>query len=507
MKRWVVIFMVVLLALALVGTGVSMIANQNGAADVPPSTGEQAPAGLQRFYDQQLAWTNCGDDRCTTVEVPVDYAEPAGETLRLAVRRVPATGDGGQVIFANPGGPGGSAQDFVGFLASELPSELRKSHDVVGVDPRGVGESTPLQCLSDEAFDTFIDTDPDPDDAAGIAALTSAVRGMGEACEQNSGALAAHVSTEEAARDQDVVRALLGQQKMIWFGFSYGTQLGATYADLFPEKVGRMVLDGAVDVTLDAVDTGLGQAKGFQRALESYLEHCVEEGDCPVGDSVEAGMTTITDLMEQLSAEPLAVEGGRQLTEGRAFYGIAMALYSEESWSYLTQALEGLVKDDGRILLLLSDAYFERKPDGSFANNSGQVIYAVNCLDTDDAPGVAGTQAALPRFRAASPVFGAALGWGVMACHDWPIKGEHPQQAVTAAGAPPILVVGTTRDPATPYEWSEAMASQLQSGVLVTREGDGHTAYTSGNVCISKAVDAYLEDGTVPADGTVCAEG
>ncbi|GAA3536872.1 proteinase [Aeromicrobium flavum] len=498
--------LVSLLVIALVGGAVSALFLVDRSAPDPQPTGEKAPAGLERFYEQEPTWRDCRDDRCTTIEVPVDYAEPDGETLRLAVRRVPATGDGGSAIFANPGGPGGSAQGFVGYLASEMPGSLRRSHDVVGVDPRGVGESTPLECLSDDRFDAFIDTDPDPADDAGIAALTRSVQEMGEACRENSGALAAHVSTEEAARDHDVVRAVLGQDKMTWFGFSYGTQLGATYAELFPDKVERMVLDGAVDVSLDAAESGLGQATGFQQALVSYLEYCVDRGECPVGDSVDEAMTRITGLMDQLSQTPLKVRGGRELTQGRAFYGMAMALYSQESWPYLTSALRGLTEGNGEIMLVLSDTYFDRKQDGSFATNSGQVIYAVNCLDTDDAPDAAETKALIPRFRDASPVFGASLGWGVMACHDWPIKGTRPQQAVTAKGAPPILVVGTTRDPATPYAWSEAMAEQLDTGVLLTREGDGHTAYTSGNECIRDAVDAYLTDGTVPKDGTVCAE-
>ncbi len=507
MKRGVAAGLIAMvLGLALVAGAVSVVLLRSGPAPDPEPLEATAPAGLERFYAQEPSWRDCGEHRCTTIEVPIDYDDPEGDTLELAVRRVPATGDGGKVIFANPGGPGGSAQDFVGYLASRLPGDLRRTHDVVGIDPRGVGESTPLRCLSDAEFDEFIDTDPDPDDAAGITALSEAVRAMGEACHRNSGELAAHVSTEEAARDHDIARAVLGQEKMIWFGFSYGTQLGATYAELFPDKVGAMVLDGAVDVTLDAVDSGLGQATGFQQALEAYLAYCVGLERCPVGGSVDAGMDTITDLMQQLSDRPLRARGGRLLTEGRAFYGIAMALYSKETWSFLTTALDGLVDGNADLLLALSDAYFERRSDGSFANNSGQVIYAVNCLDEADAPDARETAELIDRFRTVSPVFGAALGWGVMACHDWPIEATHPQRAVRAEGAPPILVVGTTRDPATPYAWSEAMASQLESGVLLTREGDGHTAYTSGNECITDAVDAYLRDGTVPKDGTVCAE-
>ncbi|HPU13584.1 MAG TPA: alpha/beta hydrolase [Aeromicrobium sp.] len=505
MKRFLILLVSIGLVIGIGAAGFAIYRSNSTGPD-PKPTAENPPAGLARFYAQDLKWTKCDDDVCTKVKVPIDYEKPTGDTIELALRRVRATGAGGSVIFTNPGGPGGSATDFVNYVASSVSDEIRKTYDIVGLDPRGVGESSPMECLSDADFDAFIDIDPDPDNDEEIAAVRDSVRNMGKACARNSGALAGHVSTEETARDHDIVRALLGQKKMIWLGFSYGTQLGATYAELFPEKVGRMVLDGSVDVTLDSIGQGLGQAEGFQLALESYLKNCLDEDVCPVGDSVANASANIAKMLAALDANPITVPSGRKLTVGRAFYGIAMSLYSRESWDYLTTALEGLAKGDGRVMLILSDAYFERKPDGSFADNSGQAIYAINCMDTDDAPNLAETQAVLPAFRKASPVFGAALGWGVMACNDWPIKAPHPQQAVKAAGTSPILVVGTTKDPATPYKWSEAMAEQLESGVLLTREGDGHTAYLSGNKCIQAAVDKYLLTGVAPDDGTVCGE-
>ncbi len=506
MRRPVVVGIAIVLAVALVAGVASVIFLVDREAPDPQSTGESGPSALARFYTQEVEWTDCRDARCTRVEVPIDYEDPEGATLMLAVRRIPAKGSGGKAMFTNPGGPGGAAQSFAGYIAASLPGDLRRTYDVVGVDPRGVGQSQPLECLSDRRFDEFIDIDPDPDDDAGIAALAAGVRDMGLACEKNSGELAAHVSTEEAARDHDIVRAVLGQDEMNWFGFSYGTQLGATYAQLFPEKVGRMVLDGAVDVRLTPAEQGLGQARGFQQALEAYLSQCVDQGSCPVGSSVAEASATIAQLMDQLGEKPLKDADGRELSEGRAFYGIAMSLYARETWPLLTSALRGLTEGDPAVMLSLADAYFERQSDGSFDNNSGQVIYAINCLDEKDAPDAAETKALIPQFREVSPVFGAALGWGVMACHDWPIPATHPQEPVRAEGAPPILVVGTTRDPATPYSWSEAMAEQLASGVLLTRKGDGHTAYTSGNECIQDAVNAYFADGTVPKNGTVCRE-
>ncbi len=319
------------------------------------------------------------------------------------------------------------------------------------------------------------------------------------------GKLAAHVSTEEAARDMDVVRGLLGRKKMDWFGASYGTQLGATYATLFPKKVGRMVLDGAVDPALSVIESAIGQTTGFQRALDAFAKDCVKQAGCPLGDDVDAGMAKIADLMDQLDQTPMETDDpSRELTEGLAFYGIAVTLYDKETWDYLRRGLTDAFKGDGTLLLLLSDAYFTRDQSGKYGDNIGEVIYAVNSLDVADPPTLAEVEAALPRFEKISPVFGRALGWGALSPSDWPIKVTHPQVKIDGAGAPPIVVVGTTRDPATPYEGAQSLAKQLASGVLISRDGDGHTAYSSGNTCIKKAVDAYLVSGTVPKDGLMC---
>ncbi|KRC65781.1 hypothetical protein ASE12_14040 [Aeromicrobium sp. Root236] len=473
-----------------------------------PTASASAPSGLAKFYNQKVSWSGCGDStRCAWIKVPIDYAKPDGATTRLRAVVHPATsGKAKRSILVNPGGPGGSAVDFAKTMESSFGDDVRRMYDIVGVDPRGVAESSPLKCLPDKAFDAFTETDPDPDDPAEITALRQSIKDLGEACEKNSGELAAHVSTVEVAKDMDVVRALLGRPKLDWFGASYGTELGAVYAQLFPTKVGRMVLDGAVDPALGPVDSSLGQTTGFQRALDAYAKDCVKQSKCPLGSDAQAGLGKIADLMKQLDGKPMSALPGRPLTEGQAFYGIAVTLYDRTTWTYLTQALEAAFKGDGSILLRLSDVYFNREQDGSYGGNLGQVIYAVNCLDAPDRLTVQQTEAALPRFEQVSPVFGRALGWGALGCADWPIKVTNPLPKIEAKGAPPILVLGTTRDPATPYEWAESLAKQLSSGVLVTREGDGHTAYTSGNKCITRAVDAFFTKGTVPQKGLTCKE-
>ncbi|MEJ7635534.1 alpha/beta hydrolase [Aeromicrobium sp.] len=497
----------VVAALALL-VGVVVVAAVMTRADwkAPEPAAKSAPSGLEKFYDQKLSWSDCEDSaKCAWIKVPIDYAEPAGATTRLRAVVHPATrGTAKRSILVNPGGPGGSAIGFASSMSSSFGADVRRTFDIVGVDPRGVGRSTPLKCLPAKGFDAFTTTDPDPDDDGEIAALRQSITDLGDACADNSGDLSAHVSTVEAAKDMDVVRALLGRSKLDWFGASYGTQLGAVYAQLFPTKVGRMVLDGAVDPTLDAAGSSLGQTTGFQRALDAYAEDCVEQSSCPLGKDVDAGLAKIADLMKALESAPMKATADRQLTEAQAFYGIAVTLYDKTSWPYLSDALTAAFNGDGSVLLGFSDFYFDRQKDGSYGDNSGQVIYAVNCLDASKPLTQPETEALIPRFEKASPVFGRALAWGALACADWPIKATNPLPKITADGAPSILVLGTTRDPATPYEWAEALASQLSSGVLVTRVGDGHTAYNSGNECITDAVDAFFTKGTVPKDGLTC---
>ncbi len=506
-KRAAVVAILVVAVIAVAGV-VTWQVKDRPQWQEPQATGETVKGPVGRFYEQDLTWSDCGTGHCTRVTVPIDYAKPKGKTLELGIRVFPAgKGTAQRSIFVNPGGPGGSAIDYAASMSRQFGSSVTNMYDIVGVDPRGVGTSTPLTCLSDSAFDTFTETDPDPDDPAEVAALRQSLTDLGQACQQKSGALAAHVSTEEAARDMDVVRALLGRTAFDWFGASYGTQLGATYATLFPDRVGRMVLDGAVDPMQDSIEASFGQTTGFQRAFDAYAASCIDKGSCPLGTSVADARRSASDLLSRLDAQPLKTNDDRVLTEGQAFYGLALPLYNEESWPVLTQALtQALQSSDGTTLLALSDAYFSRQANGTYTDNTGQVIYAINCLDSADAPDLKAVRQALPRFEEASPVFGRALGWGALGCTDWPIKPTSPQGPVSAKGAAPIVVIGTTRDPATPYESAVKLAEELSSGVLLTREGDGHTAYNSGNSCITKAVDTYLVKGTVPKDGTTCAE-
>ncbi len=476
---------------------------------VPSPSASQSPAaesGLERYYEQKVDWQRCrGSLRCAEIQVPLDYAEPGGEAISLSLLKVPAGSRKQRVgsLVVNPGGPGGSGIEYAANTGAYFGPELRQAFDIVGFDPRGVGQSTPVDCLADEQLDDFVASDPDPDTAAELAEADRMIAEFGQGCLDRSGDLAAHVSTAEAARDVDIIRAVLGDSRLSWFGASYGTLLGATYAELFPENVGRMVLDAAIDPTLSTTRTSLAQARGFEVALRAYIGACVDRGDCFLGGSVDEGAQRVRQLLDEVERAPISGDGGRDLEVGNAVLGIWAPLYNDEYWPLLDQALEQALRGEGRMLLSLSDAYTSRGPDG-YVDNSLEALYAVNCLDQDDAVDPARIERLVPRFERASPTFGAIFAFGLSGCATWPVEAAEDPGPLRAEGAEPIVVVGTSRDPATPLEWAEALASQLESGVLVTRDGDGHGGYNANNQCVDDAVESYLVSGRVPEDGLAC---
>ena len=263
-----------------------------------------------------------------------------------------------------------------------------------------------------------------------------------------------------------------------------------------------MVLDGALDPSLSSLRLNLVQAKGFETALRAYVGACVDRGGCFLGGSVDAGTERIRALLDQIERKPLPA-GGRTLREGNAVLGIWAPLYNQSYWSILDTALRSAFGGDGAPLMSLSDAYTSRGAEG-YLDNSLEALYAVNCLDHDDAIPSAQVEQYFPRFDKASPTFGRIFAYSLSSCQQWPIHTGRVPEPITAEGAPPIMVVGTTRDPATPLEWAEALADQLASGVLVRRDGDGHTGYHEGNDCVDRAVESYLVSGVVPTDGLSC---
>ncbi|MEU1053727.1 alpha/beta fold hydrolase [Streptomyces sp. NPDC005876] len=446
--------------------------------------------------------------QCATMKAPLDWEEPEGDTIGLALIRAEASGEAGRRIGSlvfNFGGPGGSGVTTLPAFAEDY-ANLRTRYDLVSFDPRGVGRSAPVECLDDARLDTYFQQDATPDDAAERAGLVRSTEEFNAACEKNSEKMLPHVRTTDAARDMDLMRQVLGDGKLHYFGISYGTELGGVYAHLFPKKVGRAVFDAVVDPTQSPEQSSLGQAKGFQRALDNFAEHCVSRtGECPIGDSVQDVENRIARLLKDLDAEPLPGVFPRRLTQTAATSGIAQALYSQDFWEYLTEGLEQAYDGDGRVLMVLSDALNGRGENGEYSNITAANI-SINCADDRPRYDPADVERKLPEFRAASALFGDYMAWSMVSCADWAVPGAADHPDVDAPGAAPVLVVGNTGDPATPYEGARKMVQALGKGVGIelTYKGQGHGAYDSKNKCVRDAVDGYLLDGREPAAGTVC---
>jgi pimeloyl-ACP methyl ester carboxylesterase len=449
-----------------------------------------------------------GEWQCATMKVPLDWGDPQGDTIGLELIRVRTTGAEneriGSLIF-NFGGPGGSGVTSLPAFAEGYET-LRTRYDLVSFDPRGVGRSDPVICENDQQLDAYFQQDATPDDAAERTELVENTKEFNDACEQNSKQILPHVRTTDAARDLDLMRQVLGDDKLHYFGISYGTELGGVYAHLFPKRVGRAVFDAVVDPTQDSEQGSLGQAKGFQLALDNFAEDCVSKTEeCPIGDSAQDVKDRIARLLDDLDRKPIQGIFPRQLTQTAATSGIAQALYSQDFWEFLTQGLEEAYDGDGGILLLLSDSMNGRSENGEYSNITPANV-AINCADDKPRYDTAYVERKLPEFRAASDLFGDYMAWSMLSCTDWAVAGAADHPDVSAPGAAPILVVGNTGDPATPYEGARAMANALGKGVGVelTYRGQGHGAYDSKNKCVQGAVNGYLLDGKVPPTGTVC---
>jgi pimeloyl-ACP methyl ester carboxylesterase len=502
--------------LAAAGAALMVLAGCSSSPDpdptetTPATVSPPAPdAALAQYYEQQLQWRSCGGKfECTTMTVPLTYDEPDGETIEIDVLRSPAADPAKRLgsLVLNPGGPGGSGVEYARAARVVVTKPLLDSYDIVGFDPRGVADSTPIECLTDRQMDRFLNVDPNPETDEDVAATVAVSERFGQRCERNSPDLTPNIGTPFVARDMDILRELLGDERLNYLGKSYGTFIGATYADLFPGRVGRFVLDGAVDPTLTTADLSRGQAIGFEKALSRFAEWCADQKDCPIGDDPVVGVQKVADLLADLEENPLPADTGRPLTAAQATTGVVGSLYSaEDGWQSLFYALESAFKGDGFGLQSLADWLTERKPNGTYASNANEALYAVNCIDRPDRWDPEQTQQQAQEWSKEAPVFGAALAWGNLPCYYWPAPAVDEPREITAPGAPPIVVVGTEYDPATPYKWSVNLADQLDSGVLVSWiGGDGHTAYYSGSKCVDQAVDDFLVDGTVPDDGLEC---
>ncbi|KIF76579.1 peptidase [Streptomyces sp. 150FB] len=513
-------------ALAAV-TAAALLAASGCSGDSGPA-GSDNPGKPSDLASQQLDWKPCGTPsvaqgggtkpsplpggdggwECATMDAPLDYAKPNGDTIPLALIRARALDQKkriGSLVF-NFGGPGGSGVTGLPSFGKDY-EKLRGRYDLVSFDPRGVGRSKGVECESDKQLDAYYAQDSTPDDSAEVKTFTQGIASFSGACERHSGQELPHVGTTSAARDLDLMRKVLGDKKLNYFGISYGTELGGVYAHLFPKNVGRTVFDGVVDPTENSEQGSLGQARGFQLALDNFAKNCVSRGAaCQLrGSTPKEVEKTITDLLHRLDKRPVPGIGGRKLTQTQATNGVAQALYSKEFWPLLEQGVSEADGGNGSLLLALSDSMNGRDQHGRYSNLQAANV-SINCADSKQRYSVAQTKARLPEFHKASPVFGDFLGWGMMSCSKWPVRGQWDTPDVSAPGAAPIVVIGNTGDPATPYAGARAMADALGKGVGVeiTYRGQGHGAYNSGNACVQKTVNSYLLDGKVPAAGTTC---
>lgn len=449
-------------------------ATDDGSTTTPPAP---VPA---------VEWSSCGTAECATVAVPLDHDDPTGPSLDLAVLRLPARGDRIGPLFVNFGGPGSGTIDL---LASfPFPEEVRERFDIVAVDPRGVGGSAPLDCGVDPT--ELYAVDPTVEDDADVEALVGISRRYAEDCEQARGDLLPHVGTRDVARDMDLVRAGMGDETLSFIGYSYGTSIGQAYADLFPARVRSLILDGVVDPAPSGLEVAAQQAQGFEAALAQWAAGCGSRATCSLDDPVAA-----VDRVLAAAEVGVSSSDGRDLGPGEAAIGLAMALYAPAYWPALDHAVAGALAGDGTGIVTLADQY-TRLVDFS-------AYFAVSCLDSDWPEDVAEHLAAAKAAGAASPRFGEAIVNDYLRCAVWPAE-EEPLGAITAPGTPPVLVVSTSGDPATPYQSGVTVAHRLAAGVLLTHEGDGHTIVFQGNTCVDGVAIAYLVDGTAPAEGATC---
>ena len=475
--------------------------------DESTPTGEDVDASLEPFYQQVITWEDCGEFQCATAKAPLDWAAPSGEEIELALIRQPARKKSLGSLLINPGGPGASGFDTVaGAIDLAVTGELQDRYDIVGFDPRGVGRSTAVSCLDPAELDKVLYGLPRSTRGTDewLTAQNEITHAFGQACLARSGELLAHVGTVSAARDLDMLRAALGEEQLDYLGYSYGAYLGTVYAGTFPEHVGRLVLDGPIDPSLGDADMALAQAQGFEGALRAYLAACIPAATCPFAGTVDDGMASVRAVLDAVRKNPIPSNDGRTLGADTLLISIAAPLYNVETWPVLDTVFTTVVAGRAETALAVADGYYGRTPEGEYTSNQAEAFRAINCLDFEFQNNVAVMKERARELDRVAPYLGVYLNFGDLTCLSWPYHAEQPRGPIAAPGAAPMLVLGTTNDPSTPYAWAVAVATQLESGVLVTRTGDGHTAFNKGNACVDQTVEDYFVDGVVPPADVLC---
>jgi pimeloyl-ACP methyl ester carboxylesterase len=497
--------------LTLLLSGCQAFSGSSPISPPQPLDDSSIAAELKPFYNQSVKWSKCGLEQtfCAKIQVPAKWSDPTGETLKIALAYRSADKQAiGSLIF-NPGGPGASGVSFITDSGDQLgTAKLRASYNLVGFDPRGVGQSEPrVQCLDSKQTNEFLygSSDYELGTAADVAETRTNLKKFADACAENTGPNLANIDTVSAARDLDVIRSIFGESKINYLGFSYGTFLGTTYAELFTDRVGRMVLDGAINPLLSESEQNIAQLVGFDQALRNYLVDCLSTNDCPFTGDLAGAQKRIVSFLSSLETKSIPTQDGRELTIWSAITGIIMPMYSKSFWPALSQAFTEGFSGDGTTFITLADTYNDRNEDGTFATNVLEANISISCLDgrmPTDAKSISAQNA---KVLEASPTLGRYWQFGALTCEQWPYPVVKGPDIYPALGSNPILVVGTTGDPATPYSQAVQLAEDvLENGFLVTFNGEGHTAYGQTSTCVNEAVDNYLLNGILPNEDPNC---
>jgi pimeloyl-ACP methyl ester carboxylesterase len=472
-----------------------------------PSTASAAPSAPAFAAAGTISWSDCGNGfQCGTLTVPIDYQNPNGAKIDLALQRLPARTPAARIgsLLVNPGGPGGSAIGFLRSWGQAVSRNLRDRFDLVAFDPRGVGQSAPIVCH--DTLQAFVAVAPNPHNAQEWQQVDDAAKKFVDDCQKKFASFLPFVGTKNVARDMESVRQALGEDKLTYVGYSYGTEIGQVYADMYPDHVRAFVLDGAIDVSLGFDESNRLQMVGFERAFQSYLDDCRQKqcGLAKNGDPQQA----VDALLAKVDQKPLPAAGAdRPAGPGETLLGIIAALYSKLSWPQLTNALlQAINNGDGTQMVNLADDYLERNSDGSYPNLI-EANMAVNYVDQACPKDPKAYEQFAVDWAKSSPHFGASAASSGVTCAYWQAKAD-PVTVPKAHGAPPIVVISTTNDPATPYEEGVALAKELESGRLLIHRGEGHAVYVlGGDQCIDSAVNDYLLNLNAPASGTSCGNG
>jgi pimeloyl-ACP methyl ester carboxylesterase len=458
------------------------------------------------FIVNPIVWTACDGStntevECGNIEVPFDYADPEQGSFVLYVKKHNAASPADRIgsMMVNPGGPGFGGSSLADDAQYYFSQDLIDRFDIIAWDPRGTGESTPaVNCV--DTFDEYFGLDSPPETPDEKQALIDASQAFNDKCAENSGTILPYISTQASAQDINSLRLALGEEKVSFFGFSYGSELGTTWATMFPETVRAIVVDGAVDPNASSTEEGMNQAKGFEGQLATFLKQCSEKTTCAFhnGGKAEAAFD---QLVLDIDTTPLEVSKDRTpVTQGVLFTAVAQAMYSDYYWPQLSEALSEAQNGDGKGILQLYDDYYQRKDDGTYGNEL-EAFLAISCLDDPGASSVEDVDSHIEDFIAAAPRLGGNFAYGY-SCVLWPVK-QASKVTITGKGAGPIVVVGTTGDPATPLNSTRKMALSLEKGILIVVDANQHTGY-GANSCVVKAVDDYLIKLTVPANETTC---